>query len=202
MKRKLILLVGLVAVAAVFAAPVQVDEAGWSKPVSDIQARFSFEEGPLGHGTTRLTKTYLELRNVSDRASPIYLWYDPGASVKAQLFDSAGKPVQMTGNAASIWVSPPFLICLPYDSTLKLNVTASGYGVPKDEKALVGLISGDWVIKKDDSSEYFLGGTFIAESPAKETEHELWTGEIQIPMTRVDVLNKTTPQKSTDHDEQ
>jgi hypothetical protein len=202
MKRRLVLLVGLVAVATVFAAPVQVDNAGWSEPVSGIQARFSFEEGPLGNGTTRLTKIYLELRNVSDRASPIYLQYDPGASIKAQLFDSAGNPVKITGNPASIWVSPPFLICLPNDSTLKLNVTAEGYGVPKDEKALIGLLSGDWVIKKDDSSEYFLGGTFVAEKPKEKTEQKLWVGEIQIPMARVDVLNKKAPDNSTNHDKQ
>jgi len=201
MRRRLILLVALTAAVTVFAVPVQVDNAGWSKPVSGVQARFSFEEGPLFNGT-RLTKTYLELRNASDRAAPIYLRYDPGASVKAQLFDSAGRPVRMTGNPASIWVSPPFLICLPYDSTLKLNVTAVGYGVPKDEKALIGLHSGDWVIKKDDSSEYFLGGTFVARKPEEETEQKLWVGEIQIPMARVDVLNKAAPDKSVNDDKQ
>ena len=201
MKRRLILLMGLVAAGTVFAGPVQVDNAGWSEPVSGIQARFSFEEGPLFNGT-RITKTYLELRNVSDRAAPIYLRYDPGASVKAQLFDSAGKPVQMTGYIKSILVSPPFLICLPYDSTLKLNVTATGWGVPKDVKAFIGLRSDGWGIKKDDSSEYFLGGTFVARKPKEETEQKLWVGEIQIPMARVDVLNKEAPDKSTNHDKQ
>lgn len=201
MKRRLILLVALTAAGTVFARPLHVDNAGWSEPVSGIQARFSFEEGPLFNGT-RLTKTYLELRNVSDRGAPIYLRYDPGASVKAQLFDSAGKLVRMTGNPASIRVSPPFVICLPHDSTLKLNVTAVGYGVPKDEKALIGLQSGDWVIKKDDSSEYFLGGTFVARKPKEKTEQKLWVGEIQIPMARVAVLNKEAPGKALNHDKQ
>lgn len=188
MRHELIWAVLLAAISAtVFANPIRVENDGWSKSVSGIQARFSFEEGNLVNGT-RLTEVYVELRNVSDVGNPIYLRYDPTRSIKAQLFNSAGKPVSIAGNPASIKSLLPFLICLPYDSTLKLNVTAKGYGVPKDQKALIGLHSGDWLIEKSDSTDYFLRGTFISEQPKKETKQRLWNGKIQIPWAKVDVV--------------
>jgi hypothetical protein len=199
MKRKLVLIMSVAVVAVALAAPIPIERNGWSKPISGIQARFGFEVGRLFNGT-RLTKVYLELRNVSDVANPIYLRYDPTRSIKAQLFDSGGKPVPITGNPASIMSPPPFLLCLPYDSTLRFNVTAIGYGVPKDEKALIGLHSGDWVIKKGDASKYFLGGTFISEKPKKETQKRLWVGKIDIPQIEVHVLNGKAPNMSMNRD--
>lgn len=181
-------ILGLAIVSALAAQTAQ--EGGpWSPPISGVQARFSFGTGDLSYGT-RITRVFLELRNISDVLNPIYLLYDSYRSIKAELYDSAGKPVAVSPHAASIWSPGPFLICLPYNSILRLDVTAIGYGVPKDRKALIGLYSGVWVIEKTDSSEYLLGGTFAAERPTKPTKERIWTGRIEIPKAVVDALKK------------
>jgi hypothetical protein len=164
----------------------------WSQPVNGIQARFSFADGDICNGT-RIITVFLELQNVSDVGNPIYLLYDSDYSIKAELFDSCGKPVSPPRSSSfDGCVQEPFFICLPYNSTIKFDVTANGYGIPKDEKALIGLSSRDWVIKRGDSAEYFLGGTFTAEKPKEPVNKDqcIWTGKIEIPKARVNVLNK------------
>ena len=165
----------------------------WSQPINGIQARFSFADGDIFNGT-RIIRVFLELRTVSDIGNPIYLLYDSDHSIKAQLFDSYGKPVSPPMSSAFDGpMQEPFFICLPNNSTMKFDITANGYGIPKDEKAFIGLlpIPGNWTIKRGDSAEYFLSGTFTAEKPKEplNKDQRIWTGKIEIPKARVNVLN-------------
>jgi hypothetical protein len=181
------LIVGF-AMVSVLGAQTMGDGGGpWSLPISGVQARFSFETGDLFNGT-RITRIFLELRNTTGVLNPICMLYDPIRSIKAQLYDAAGKPASVGPSAASIFSAFPFLICLPYKGTLRFDVTAYGYGVAKDKKALIGLHSRAWVIEKADPSEYFLGGVFVAERPLRPLNEKIWTGRIEIPKARVDAL--------------
>jgi hypothetical protein len=159
-------------------------DTDWSLPSSGLQARFSFDRGPLSNGT-RLTTVFLELRNTSDSSDPIYLFYYPDRSIRAQLYNLSGNPVSSSPSAASIWYPSPFLLCLPRNSTLRLDVTAIGYGVPKDKKTMIGLASGVWLIDKADSSEYLLGGTLMAEKPTEAVKYRIWSGRLDIPRAKV-----------------
>jgi hypothetical protein len=182
----------LMIVSALVALVLEAQGGGaWSLPVSGVRARFAFERGDASK-RTRIIRVFLELRNTSDFATPIYLFYDPLRSIKAQLYDQSGVAVSISPHYADITLPDPFLICLPHNSTLRLDVTAIGYGVlgrsAKDTKALIGLTSGVWAIKETDSSEYFLGGTFFAAKPKNPAKERTWSGALEIPKANVDVL--------------
>mgnify|MGYP001301312762 CR=1 FL=1 len=184
----------LVLAHLLFAAPIPYTSEGWSTPVNGVKARFSFAEGNIVNGT-RLIQVYLELKNVSDLGNPLYLYFDPSASVRGEVRNSANKGVKGSGGPFDQLIPSPYIITLPRDSTLIINVTANGWGVPKDEKALIGMMNDDWMIKRGDTAEYYLTGTFLAGQPPKEVDGQVWTGTIQIPTRRIDVLNPAKPGK-------
>ena len=187
MNRLLVAILFASVAATIHAAPIPHETHEWSTPVDGIQARFSFGLGNLVNGT-RIVRIFLELRNSSDLLTPVYLLYDPSRSIKAELYNSAGKPVHTACMPADIMTPDPFLICLPQNSTLILDVTANGYGIPKDGGAFIGLLSQDWLIKTDDSSDFFLDGNFLTEKPKEPIKEKVWTGHLNIPKARVDVL--------------
>lgn len=168
-----------------------IADVGWSQPVNGIKARLSFEKGDLFVGT-RITRVFLELRNVTDNANPLYFSFSP-VFMTTRLFDAAGKPVPVSGTSCSIMMLPPYNVCLPHNSSVKLDVTLVGWGVPPNQRAIVGSCGGPWVIGKNDPADYWLGGTFKSEMPEKDklpdSLFDVWQGTIEIPKARVDVLD-------------
>lgn len=181
-------------VVSAFAGEAQAQKGASTPGIRGVEARFSFGAGEQVNGT-RVVRVFLELRNTADDdLTPIYLLYDSGRSVKAQLVDAGGRPVPLPTYDADIWSPLPFMICLPRNSTLRLDVTARGYFVPGVPRALIGLNSGVWAIKQGDSSDYYLTGTFVAERPAAEPLNgRVLTGTLEIPRARVDLPKEDTP---------
>ena len=181
---------------ALMAAPVPYKGDGWSEPVNGIQARFSFGPGEV-LGGTRVITIYLELHNVSGMIDPLYFNYH-SSLVTGQVYDSAGKPVPQTGGILDRFGGPDiYLLGLPSDATLKLNVTSTGWGVMTDQKAHIETSNGNWEIKPGDNAEYYLGGSFTSagrpQNPPKDMR--IWAGKIEIPKVRIDVLNPKEAEK-------
>ena len=192
---RFVLFIGLLALCTlVLAEPVVLKGNGWSTPQNGLQGRFTFMPGEPFAGT-RLIQVYLELHNTSNLGSPMYIKFDINA-VKGTLTTAGGKAVSSYGSDASIIESGPTTIVLPYDSTIKLNVTAAGWGVPRNQLAQISLMHDNWVIKAGDTADYYLAGTFQAGTPdAPKDARHLWSGTLNIPRTRVDVLHVADKKK-------
>ena len=162
-----------------------LSENSWSKPVSGLQARLAFERGKETNGTP-IIATYLELRNVSDSATPIELPLDP-SKIEFKVTDAAGREVAQAGLPYDGVVAAPGTLRLPHDSEMRLSVAGNGAGVPKDQGGLLDLASSaNWVFKRSKIGAYYLR----AKITIPNADGELWNGTIEIPDTRIPLQTK------------
>ena len=169
--------------ARVVAGSTDGDE-GWSKTTRDIQARVTLVERPGINGTRSLVP-YLELRNVGSSASPVRVRCG-GDHVKFELVDADGKVIR------DGWIMPrsgphadPGTISLPHDSSIRLGMHCTNWGVPKDAAAMISADSGAWVLAADEKGKVFLRATLkgaMVESDPDRT----WYGTIEAPLVKVD----------------
>jgi hypothetical protein len=153
---------------------------GWSKPVGGLEVGLSLERGGERNGTPILA-TYLELRNVSDSASPIEIALDP-SKIEFIVTDSKGKEVAQAGLPYDGITASPGTLRLPHDSQLRLGVSGSGAGIPKDQGALLDLASSAvWLFQRGDTGEYNLHAKFTIP----KTDDHLWHGTIEVPAARI-----------------
>ena len=115
----------------------------------------------------------------------------------------------MNGGPASIKVFPPYFVCIPCGSSIRLEVTAYGWGVGKGAKTMIALHDNCWMIAQSDPLPYFLQGTFTANAPTGEYYDRLlrmmrdsfqacnvcpiepvWAGTLKIPRTAIDILKR------------
>jgi hypothetical protein len=155
----------------------------WSKEVNGVQGRLIVSEDPMVNGT-RMFPIYLELRNVSDVINPIEIYYT-GDSTKGTVVNKHGKEVP-TGAYVTSTIDPtPFWITLPYDSLLRFRLSMTGYGVPKNGGALLGLNDGPWIIKPDSNAPYFLQATFAAVAKKDSGKYRQWQGTLNLPKVKI-----------------
>lgn len=156
------------------AKPVETSE-DWSKAVNGLQARVVLVEKPRFNGT-RMLYPYLELRNVENMAEPLKVRLDR-AHVKFALVDAEGK---LTGSGQLLPRSGPHsdpgTISLPLDSTLRVGMHCTNWGIPRDAAAMIATDSGVWVLKPEQKRKVFLQATV---SGKKETDQRLWAGELK-----------------------
>lgn len=167
----------------------------WSGTVSGIQGRLIAQDDPPFNGT-RMIGVHLELRNVSGVLNPLEIPYD-GSNFQGELRDKAGKIVAQAGLSCSIMNPPGYFLILPYDSSLKFRVSVTGYGVPKDGGALIGLNNAAWLIQRGDSAPYFLSGPFGPSSTVhfdaktrSSPSNRKWTGVLHLPPVRIPAADK------------
>jgi hypothetical protein len=134
------------------------DADSWSKPLRGLQARITLVERAKINGT-RLLVPYLELRNAGDSASPLKVRCG-GGYVKFELVGADGKVVR------DGWHLPrsgphadPGTIILPFDSSMRLGMYCSNWGVPKDAPAMIATDSGAWVLQPEEKGKVFLRAT-------------------------------------------
>lgn len=170
----------------------------WSEAVSGIQGRLIAQDDPPFNGT-RMIAVYLELRNVSDVGNPLEIPYD-GSNFQGELRDKAGKIVAQAGLSCSIINPPGYFLILPHDSTLRFRVSVTGYGVPKDGGALIGLNNAAWLIQRGDSAAYFLSGPFgpcamhhFDAKTRNSPSNRKWAGVLQLPPVRIPAPDKARP---------
>ncbi len=137
----------LAAIVMLGAAPATQPAEGdsWSKPAHGLQVRITLVERPRINGTRSLVP-YLEWRNVSDSASPLKVRCGRG-HVKFELVGADGKVVREgTGLPRSGRHADPGTIVLPHDSSMRIGMYCSNWGVPKDAPAMIATDSGAWVL--------------------------------------------------------
>ncbi len=165
------------------AGPSESTSSPWSKPASGLQARLTFERGRETNGTP-IIATYLELRNVSDSATPIEVPLDP-SKIDFKVTDAGGKEVAQAGLPYDGVTATPGTLRLPHDSQLRLSVSGNGAGVPKDQGGLLDLASSaNWVFKHGEVGAYYLR----AKIAIPKSDGQLWSGTLEIPDTRIPLV--------------
>jgi hypothetical protein len=164
---------------------MRTDDGKWSEPVNGLKARLSFERGRENNGTP-IIATYLELRNVSDSATPLEIPLD-STKIEFKVVDAKGKAVAQAGLPYDGITATPGTLRLPHDSQLRLGVSGNGAGIPKDQGALLDLASSAvWLFKRGDVGEYCLRAKFTI---AKTDDHS-WHGTIEMPDARIPLALK------------
>src|SRR5262249_22282281 len=147
----------------------------WSRAVNGLRARVVLVEKPRSNGT-RMLHPYLELRNVDDMAYPLKVRLG-GAHVKFALVDADGKVVDDGQKGARDGPSPdPGTISLPLDSTLRVGMHCTNWGIPRDAAAMIATDSGAWVLKPGQEGKVFLRATV---SGKKDADERVWSGELE-----------------------
>jgi hypothetical protein len=98
--------------------------------------------------------------------------------------DAAGKELKPYNGPYDGEVSPYGTLRVPYDGSLRFNITCRGLGIPKDQAALLDLGSEfSWVIARGDKGPYFLQARY---SVVKSKERH-WSGTLEIPKTEIPI---------------
>ena len=181
-------------VAALIVSPVVLsrgilagspDEAeGWSKTTRDIQARVTLVERPAVNGT-RSFVPYLELRNVGSNADPIKIRCGAG-HVKFELVNAEGKVIRDGDSLPRGGPhAEPGTVSLPHDSSIRVGMHCTNWGVPKAAAAMISTDSGAWVLTEEEKGKVFLRVT-LKGSPVKSDPDHTWHGAIESPSLKVD----------------
>ena len=159
------------------------DADSWSKPTRGLQARITFVEKPKINGTRSIVP-YLELRNVGDSAYLLKVRCDTG-HVKFELVDADGKAVRDGSTLPRSGPHPdPGTIVLPHDSSMRIGMHCTNWGVPKDA-AMISTDSGAWVLKQQEKGKVFLRAT-IEGAKVESDPDRMWYGTIVTPAAKVD----------------
>jgi hypothetical protein len=161
-------------------APAPEEVLSWSEPVNGLQARLSFARKEAVNGTP-IIATYLELKNVSDVGNIMEVSLDP-EKIHFTVTDMAGKEVKPDdGPYDGISVELGSLR-LPYDSSLRFNISSSGAGIPKDQAGMLDLGSSQsWVFKSGAKGPYYLRGRFTVEKGKDRS----WSGTVDLPKVKI-----------------
>lgn len=168
---------------AVPAAPPD-DTDSWSKPTRGLQARITLVEKPKSNGT-RTIVPYLELRNVGGSAYPLKVRCDTG-HVKFELVDADGKAYS-NGNVRvrDGHHADPGTIVLPLDSSMRISMNCTNWGVTKDADAMISTDNGAWVLQPKEKGKVFLRAT-IKGAKVESDPDRMWHGTILTPAVKVD----------------
>lgn len=168
------------------------EETGaWSPVVQGIQGRLIVSQGEKVNGTW-LPHVYLELRNVSDVADPVNIYYGNGEGLRCEVMDSQNKKLadEMTLDFDAM-LPPPYEIVLPYDSSLRFRVSVPGWGIPKNAGAFFGVRGGPWIIPGNVSGDYILQGVFSPKAIHKIGFQREWHGTLLLPKVKVSDFAKS-----------
>ena len=160
------------------------DDTGWSKTTRDIQARVTLVEKTAVNGTRMLTP-YLELRNVGSSAYPIKVRCS-GGQVAFKLVDADGKVVRDGDSMPRSGPhADPGTVSLPNDSSIRVGMHCTNWGVPKDAAAMISTDSGAWVIKAEEKGKVFLRATLTGKQVESDSDRT-WYGTIETTPLKVD----------------
>ena len=153
---------------------------GWSLPVNGLRARLAVVRKGSLNGTPILV-SYIELHNGSDQTIEIP-WDE--AELRFSVTDAAGKDRAAAGGRYDEIRGPVGVLRLPPDSTLRLNVTHRGAGVPKDRAGHLDLGPlSHWSFRPGlENATVSLHGTLRVQS---REGHQL-SGTIRIPRVAIE----------------
>jgi hypothetical protein len=149
----------------------------WSKSINGLQARIDLSETPKYNGTRQLVP-YLELRNVDDSAYQLKVRCGGGRHVKFELVDAEGTPIRRGDiQTHAGFYADPGTVVLPLDSSIRISMRSTGWGVPKDAPAMISTDSGAWILKSEEKGNVFLRVKVKGE--AVKSDDRLWHGSIE-----------------------
>jgi hypothetical protein len=159
--------------------------SSWSTPVNRLQARLSFVQKDAVNGTP-IIATYLELKNVSDSATVMEIPLDPW-KIRFMVTDAAGKVVKPDNGPFDGMSVELGALRLPWDSSLRFNISSCGAGIPNGQAGLLDLgVSQDWVFKSGDKGTYYLQGRFTVEKGKDRS----WSGTVVLPKVKIPTAEK------------
>jgi hypothetical protein len=170
-------LIGFVIVLTASIRPTNAEPGSWSEIVNGVQGRLSISKGERLNGS-QLTNVYLELRNVSS-AVEIYYEYDRSI-LSCEVIDAKGSSVRQAADVLSILYPAPSWLVLPFDSSLRFQASVSGYGIPKDSRAVIQMPCGFWALEHGDG-DYFLQVIISAWPRDEDRGHQAWHGTLSLP---------------------
>jgi hypothetical protein len=147
----------------------------WPEPNNGLTGRLRIEFEDLEPGLRHAV--YLELKNQS--LKPITVSNQP--KVRAELFDSAGKPAAPSGISISGPIPDPQWATIPRDAYLGFRIDMQTAGVPTRERgmALIAVGGKGWKLM---AGEYVLMASIVFE---KESDvQNQWVGVLQLPPAR------------------
>jgi hypothetical protein len=182
MKAFTFLFVGLMVMLAMVTTPTvqsipPAEADSWSQPTNGLQARITLVEKPISNGTRQIVPC-LELRNVSDSAYPLKVRCDDG-HVKFELVGADGKVIREGWTLPRSGPHPdPGTVVLPFDSSIRIGMHCSNWGVPKDKPAMIATDSGAWVLQQEEKGKVFLRVT-IKGTQVESDPDRIWHGTIE-----------------------
>jgi beta-lactamase regulating signal transducer with metallopeptidase domain len=156
--------------------PIVPSVGDWSKPVNGLQARLAVE-----NWRDPIVGIYLELRNVKDLGNTMTVPAD-AERIDFELRDADGKKISPAGLPRSGPVVELKDFQLPFDSSLRFNLSVTTVGVP-NVKAMIALRSHAWTLDEAPGS-YRLSASFKVEKPEKFS-HTLWYGVVHVPPVKI-----------------
>jgi RNA polymerase sigma factor (sigma-70 family) len=156
--------------------PVKLTEE-WSKSVNGLQARVVLVEKPRSNGT-RMLHPYLELRNTDNMAYPLKVRLGGARHVKFELVDADGKIVDDGQRGVRDGHYPdPGTILLPLDSSMRVGMYCTNWGIPKDAAAMIATDSGAWVLKPEQEGKVFLRAKVSGKK--QDEDGRIWFGNLE-----------------------
>ena len=163
----------------------------WSQVVDGIRGRLVIE-----YPGNKSVRVYLELEAV--RLDPrVYArtskgtWYAEMDSLKLELTDSRGNAVPRDPRVVLSYLSMPFWIAIPPESTLRFFLGQGGCSNAVDAGLDFGLLSNCWRIARGGSETYYLSATFKGQNPPKDgsphVNSSIWIGELAMPKVALTV---------------
>jgi hypothetical protein len=168
-------------VLTAFIQPTNAEPESWSEIVDGIQGRLLISKAERLNGS-QLMDVYLELRSAS---SSVEIYYEFDRSVlSCKVVDAKGNPVGQAPSVASILYPGPVWLVLPFDSSLRFRASVSGYGIPKDARAVIQMPCGIWALELG-NGDYFLQAAMIARPRDEDRGHQAWHGTLSLPRAAI-----------------
>ena len=158
--------------AAPVVPPAPLSAGAWSPAVNGLQGRLLVALAGKA-GERRFPFIYLEIRNVSDIATPLSVKYDGDKSMTLEVADSKNRKAPPVGGVFSQVTDGPFNVVLPYTGTLRFLISDTGYGIAFNLPASSG------------SKPYFLRGTFSVLVSKKYEAQREWHGLLTLPPVKI-----------------
>lgn len=174
--------------AALSIPPDPQATSAWSPVVDGVQGRLLVALDGKVNGT-KMTRIYLELRNIADLMTPRRVNYSSGEGLRLVVVDSKNKRVtDDTGDDFDAMRPDPYEIVLPQDSSLRFLVSVPGYGISRNAGTMLELGAppdGLVMLPSQSHETYFLRGTFSVPASTKPGFQQEWHGILALPKVKI-----------------
>jgi hypothetical protein len=142
-------------------------------------------------------RVYLELQNVFEGgwSLPLEVYFGVegvGDSPKSSLFfemrDAKGNPIPIVPYKVGGFMPYPYDVVLPCDSTIRLRADLYTLGTKeKPDGFRIFVNGGNWIIRPNDSNEYFLSANLSVKDHPAPLKNHIWEGTLHLPPVKIPV---------------